>query len=237
MQTRLLAIETSSRWGSAAAGIDGEVAAATELPAERRETDALPARIDEMLKQLGWRATDLRHLYVSIGPGSFTGLRVAVAVGRALALAQPMQIVAVPTTEVLADNARALDDPPADLAVILDAKRGQVFAGTFRRQDRAGAITYDAVEPAHLADPAELLRGAPRPLAVLGEGCRYHRDVLAGADGVSIVDPRHWRPRAEAVLRLGWRMARQGRFTAARDLVPLYIRRPEAEEKWRQLHG
>jgi tRNA threonylcarbamoyladenosine biosynthesis protein TsaB len=86
-----------------------------------------------------------------------------------------------------------------------------------------------------LADPAELIAAAPRPLAVIGEGIAYHRATVEAA-GITVIDPEHWVPDAQQVLQLGAEMARQGKFIEPRDLIPEYIRRPEAEELWEKRH-
>jgi len=79
-----------------------------------------------------------------------------------------------------------------------------------------------------------LLR-AGRPVHLLGEGIGYHRHFIPPEDAdVKIVDENLWRPRAQVVAQLGWQLAQEGRFTQPMQLVPIYIRRPEAEEKHQQ---
>src|SRR5664280_443378 len=81
-----------------------------------------------------------------------------------------------------------------------------------------------------------MLAAGPRPLHVLGEGIDYHREALAfGPDVIEL--PRDiWPPRADAVWRIGWPMAQAGRFTEPADAIPIYLRRPEAEEVWERRH-
>jgi tRNA A37 threonylcarbamoyladenosine modification protein TsaB len=86
-----------------------------------------------------------------------------------------------------------------------------------------------------LADPREFLARCPRPIAVLGEGVDYHRDALDQSD-VTVLDKSQWPGKAENVLRVGLELADQGQYTPGNELLPLYIRRPEAEEKWEKLH-
>lgn len=78
-----------------------------------------------------------------------------------------------------------------------------------------------------------MLSRAPRPIHLLGEGIPYHRKFLPVEDGSIIVTPEEsWRARAGAVAQLGYAMARKGEFDDPMNLTPLYIRPPEAEEKW-----
>lgn len=224
---RILAIETSSRHGSVAVAAGPSLLAAEEFASDLRHAVELLPAIDRLCRRAGWKPDGVEQVFVSIGPGSFTGLRVAVTVARHLALACGAKIVGVPSLGVTADNARTISRPPPHVAVVLDAKRGQVYAGLFV----LGADAYVAVGDAVVIEPAAWLAGLPRPLAVMGEGIGYHR-VAIDAAGVDVLpDVVSW-PKAEAVHRLGWRLAERGAFTEPGELTPHYLRRPEAEELW-----
>ncbi len=226
---RIVAIETSSRRGSVAIGCGGDLIATAEFSADQRHAAELLPAIDRLCRSAGWPPASIEQVYVSIGPGSFTGLRVAVTTARHLSLAVGARLVGVESLAVIADNARLAATPPDRLAVILDAKRKQVFAASFER--RRGE--YAAVEAPALVEPAAWLTGLPRPLAVTGEGIGYHQAAVDAA-GVEVLEESLRLPRAESVHQLGWRLACAGRFAARDALVPLYIRRPEAEEIWEQ---
>jgi len=229
---RALAVETSSRHGSIAVAQGDRVLARRDFTQQRRHAVELLPCVDAALAELGWRPGDLQHVYVSAGPGSFTGLRIAITFARALAQAVGSRIVLVPTPEALALNAPA---HVRHLAVVLDAKRGQVYAAIFSRS--ADGEPWTPAVPVGLYDPPVLLAAVPRPLHVLGEGIDYHRDALGFGDDLIELPRATWRPRAEAVWTIGRRMAQAGRFTPLQDATPIYVRRPEAEEKWEQLHG
>ena len=261
--SRILAIETSGRVGSVALGLGTPGAARpTTVCVEHfahgmRHAVALMPTIQRLVAQQGWRPADLDDLYVSTGPGSFTGLRIAIAVARALHQALGCRIVAVPTVDVLASNA------PADvqnLVIALDAKRGQIFAARYQRAAAGGlpvahppdvppvesygadpgaaAPLWRVAGPA-LVDPAEFVRQTPRPVSVLGEGVEYHRPALrAGVDSDSElreIDKTLWPGSAEAVLRLGWLL--RDRPADPTRLLPVYLRLPEAQELWEKRHG
>ncbi len=229
---RILVIETSGRAGSTALGTEAGVAAAARLPEKMRHAGELLPTVADLLQAQGWSPDSLTDVWVSIGPGSFTGLRIAVTVARTLAWSAAARLVAVPTVDGLALNALAADPLPAHVAVVLDAKRGQVYAAAFEVHGGECRKIVDA----HLADPLAFLRGCPHPVAVLGEGVPYHRPAIEAA-GARILPEDLWWPRAEHVFQVGQALAREGRYTPSGDLMPLYIRRPEAEEKWEKLHG
>jgi tRNA threonylcarbamoyladenosine biosynthesis protein TsaB len=226
---RAIAIETSGKIGSVATVESGKVLAEEEFPRGLKHAAGIIAIVDRLTKSHGWKPADLNEIYVSTGPGSFTGLRVGVTVGKTLAFAVGAKVVAVPTTEVLAHNA------PADwqnAIIVLDAKRGQIFTARFA----SNAGQPEISEPAHLESLVEMLNRSPRPVHLIGEGIPYHRALIPDEPGILITAEESWRARAGVVAQIGWRLARAGNFTDPDRLTPLYIRRAEAEEKWEQLH-
>jgi tRNA threonylcarbamoyladenosine biosynthesis protein TsaB len=223
---RALAIETSSRVGSIAAVDDGRVLAEEQFEHGLQHVAQIVPIIDRLCRARGWSPRDVQELYVSAGPGSFTGLRIGITLAKTLALASGIKLVAVPTVRVLVENA------PADarhVIIVLDAKREQIFTARF---ERLGDQWIER-EPAQLASLTDMLSGSPRPVHLLGEGTPYHEKFLANSVSDVIVTPMElWRPRAGSVARLGEVMARRREFTDPDRFTPIYIRKPEAEEKY-----
>jgi tRNA threonylcarbamoyladenosine biosynthesis protein TsaB len=223
--TRALAIETSGRDGSIAL-VDADTVVAEQQFAHGLKNAAmvLPL-IDGMCRAQGWTPADVRTIYVSAGPGSFTGLRIGITLSKSLAFATGARIVAVPSTRVLVENA-----PPEaqSVIIVLDAKRDQIFTARFqRRSDR-----WAEIEPAHLDSLSQMLARAPRPVHLLGEGISFHTKFIPADDqSIVVTEPSRWRAQARIVAKLGVEMARRGEFTEPDALSPIYIRRPEAEEK------
>lgn len=228
---RIIAIETSGATGSVALARGPRLLAEQTFSTKTQHARELLPMLAGLYEQNAWRPGEVEECYLSIGPGSFTGLRVAVAFARHLSLATGARLCAVPTLDVIAANALSLSVPPERLAVILDAKRGQVFGAIFTRVRE----TYRRDHEARLVEPATLLIEGP-PLSVTGEGIDYHR-VAVESSGAAIIDRTLWTPRAGGVHRLGWAMSRAGRFTPQHELVPFYLRRPEADEVWEKRHG
>src|SRR5450432_1202194 len=98
---RGLAIETSGKIGSIAAVIDGRVAHEEEFPHGLQHAAQIISIIDRLCRGQNWSPGDVEELYVSAGPGSFTGLRIAITVAKTLAFATGVKIIAVPTVQVL----------------------------------------------------------------------------------------------------------------------------------------
>lgn len=230
-QTAIVAIESSCRVGSVAVARGPLLLAEREFSADLRHAVELLPTIDELCADNGINPGDVEHVHVSGGPGSFTGLRIGITVARTLAWAVGAKVVRVPTIDVIAQNALAADQDVQNLAVILDAKRKQVYAGAFKRQGNDLVKTV----PESLFKPADFLASLPRPLAVMGEGIPYHREAVDDS-GAVVLDEVFWRPRAGTVHQLGLARAVAGRFNDPKTLLPIYIRRPEAEELWEKRH-
>ncbi len=229
---RIIAIETSGRRGSVALAEGAALLEASEFPADRDHARDLVPSIDTLIRKHDLSPDEIDQCHLSIGPGSFTGLRVAVTFARHLALAVGARLCAIPTLDVIAENCARMDQTPEHLAVILDAKQGKVFAAVYERD---GDGFRRVVEPS-MIEPARLLANAPSPIAVVGEGIDYHADAVR-ASGAAVLDCGLWQPRAANVHRLGWRMAERGAFIEPTELVPFYLRRPEAEVLWEKRQG
>lgn len=230
--SKILAIETSSRNGSVAIATGNQLLKQIKLPPQMRHAIELMPAIDRLLSEAGWRPADLNHLYVSTGPGSFTGLRISITIVRSLAQITGAQVVAVPTLDAVALNA-----PPdvQNLAVILDAKRGQVFAARYVRQNDQLVRTWGP----GLIEPDRFTRETPFPVTLAGEGVDYHRTAVQSVLGESYRElPRElWFATAAGIHAIGLKLAANGDFTPWQRLLPTYIRLAEAEEVWRKKNG
>jgi tRNA threonylcarbamoyladenosine biosynthesis protein TsaB len=225
MSIRALAIETSGRIGSVALAEDGNTLAEDTFPHGLQHAARIIPAIDALCKQLHWTAADLKEIYVSAGPGSFTGLRIGITLAKTLSLATGAALISVPSVRVLVENA------PTDASnaiIVLDAKRDQIFTASFTRSNDG----WTELQPAHLGSLTAMLAKTPRPVHLIGEGIPYHRKFIPENDPqIHLTDESQWRPQARIVATLGWQIARTNKFTDPLNLRPIYIRKPEAEEK------
>ncbi|HEV8290568.1 MAG TPA: tRNA (adenosine(37)-N6)-threonylcarbamoyltransferase complex dimerization subunit type 1 TsaB [Tepidisphaeraceae bacterium] len=222
---RALAIETSGRIGSVALLDENGAIEEREFPHGLQHAAGLIPLIDELCSKRGWIPSDLHHIYVSAGPGSFTGLRIGITLAKTLAFATGANLVAMPTMRVLVENA----PPEAQHAIIvLDAKREQVFTARFERVDQK----WIEHEPPHLESLSAMLERSPRPVHLIGEGIPFHQQYIPKTDSQIVITPQDaWRARAGVLARLGSQMALEGKFVDPFILEPIYIRLPEAQEK------
>ncbi len=226
---KILALETSTLAGGAALLDDGRVVGQSTLNIALTHSERLMAVVDRLLQDCGWEAKDLRGIAVSIGPGSFTGLRVGVATAQGLALALGVPVAPVPTLDALAATLPFAEWPVCPL---LDARKGEVYLSLYRW---AGDAMKREWEYLALAPRAAVERLAP-PVIVLGDGVPPCRPFLArlGA-GVRIASPAHSLPSPAVVGELGHAMLESGRGVPGDALAPLYLRPSEAE--LRTKHG
>lgn len=232
-----LAIETTSPRGSVTLGRGDEPLATTDLPPQSRHRVELMPTIDQVFKQFGVHPRELAEVYLSIGPGSFTGLRIAVATAKLLAQVLGVRLVAVLTLDVVAQNAscpstgRADTSPTAEhLAVALAHKGDRVYGGYFRF---SGGFWVRCSEP-RLATVEDWIAAAPRPSSVI-----IGHDAAVPArvpPDIHVLPPESALARSAAVWRLGRAAAQRGQFVPPHALLPLYVRPPEAEELWDQRH-
>ena len=228
----VLAVETSGVHGGLALGRGPQIIGTRRFTGPRRHaTDFLPA-VQALCQTHVVNPADVGLVLVSIGPGSFTGLRIGITAARMLALANRATVVGVPTSEVIAQNAADAPDPPERVAVILDAKRQRVYAATFQRHDGRYLPEWGPAE----VEPASFLEDLDPRCAVTGDGVPCHREAVA-ASGLPVLPKSLFAPRVETVYSLGRVRLQESLGVGHRTLLPLYVRPPEAEERWEQRHG
>jgi tRNA threonylcarbamoyladenosine biosynthesis protein TsaB len=174
--------------------------------------------IAEVMAQAGASWDEIERLGVGVGPGTFTGLRIGVATARALATARRIPIAGISTLRSLSLNA----PPGADtVAAVLDARRGEVFAGIWRRSEQL--LSPHVLAPDALA--AELA-SLPHSALAIGDGALAFRAVLEPS-GALIPEDAAELHRVTAINHC--RLAREGRAGAPDEILPDYLRLPDAE--------
>jgi tRNA threonylcarbamoyladenosine biosynthesis protein TsaB len=223
----LLAVETSCGTTSVALLRGEEVLSEEQAEAGRSGAESLLPCVDAVLRRAGLGLKAVESFAISIGPGSFTGLRVGVATLKGLVFGTELPIAPVPTLAALAHAAPGARDP---VVALVDARRGELYAAAYRLE---GAEREPVpCEPAEgVYTPEQLAPRLPPACLLLGEGvalCGERIRALALSD-VRLGPAAE--PHARDVGILGARRIARGEAVAAAGLVPRYVRRAEAEVK------
>jgi tRNA threonylcarbamoyladenosine biosynthesis protein TsaB len=225
--TRILAIESSGRhssvatlWGDANGA---RLVSQILLTGDERTAQVLAPATQQLLAAAGWQPKDVDLVAVTVGPGSFTGLRIGVTAAKAFAYAIEAEIIGVNTLTALAQQVPASASP---LWAVLDAQRQELFAAKLSvgasqviRTNRETCIIgqeawLDGLEVGDRVVGLALKRLAPRV-----------------PDEIEIVTERLWQPTAQAVGELAWKEYLAGRRDDVWRLLPNYYRLSAAEEK------
>ena len=227
-QPLLLAIESATSAASVAL-LRGETEVASRAVAtDRPASELLLPTILALLEGARIAIADIEAFAVSVGPGSFTGLRVGVATAKGLAFGGDLLVVPVPTLAALALRA---EPAPGPVVALLDARRGEVYAAGYDG-DLADAPRFGpaVLRPEALVDAMAALDAQAR-CTVIGEGLPVVAELLLArfGDALRLLPPPAGRPDAVAVGRLGARGLVRAAGIPAEALAPLYVRRAEAE--------
>ena len=213
----VLALDTCLGACSAAIVDGGRVIGGVSEPMTRGHQERLAPMARDLMAGAGVAFGDLDRIGVTVGPGSFTGLRVGLAFAKGLALALDRPCVGVGTLEALAASAPARGPARGYIAAVIDAGRGQVYLQIF---EAGAAVTAPDVLPLETAAArlAELHGGE---MTLVGPGAALLGGIIADAHRVDLATPL---PEAIARLALAAPLA---------PPRPLYLRAPDAKPKAR----
>ena len=220
----ILGIETSTRAASVALISDEKILAEISQESKAYHSENLLPQIQEVLKIANVEKVDA--VAVSIGPGSFTGLRIGVAAAKALAYAWQIKIIGVSTLQVMAAH---FPKTSAKIFTLIDAQKNSAYVQTFKDAQPLDEIKIKPV--------AEILGAA----AQSDDEIIFCGDVLSKIKGelpnnVTFAPINLRMPRAVNVAICGKKLIDAGQVHNVMNLEPLYLRRSEAEELWDRRH-
>ncbi|MBN2379561.1 tRNA (adenosine(37)-N6)-threonylcarbamoyltransferase complex dimerization subunit type 1 TsaB [candidate division WOR-3 bacterium] len=217
MRETILAIETSARWTGVALADGADVIASSQVESRNRHNEVLSGIIDKVMEKGGKEFSDIDLIGVSIGPGSFTALRIGLLVAKGIAFALTLKIVPVMTLDVL--NSSWDFEGEARLPVI-DAYKGEVFTALYEGKERK-------TEPV-ISDPAKLHELVEdRAVHVFGPALKKYRVAIESSLGERLLTPdSEVFPEPGALALLAWERRNQAQDPAG--LEPFYLRRPDA---------
>lgn len=221
----ILAIETSGRSASISL-LHGDNIDTRHLDETgRRHARTLVPELKRLLDEHGLAPYECSCVGVSVGPGSFTGLRVGIAAAKTLAWAVGKPLVGVGTLEVIARQALR---EYARISVVMNAERNQIYVADAAVSDDDGWPTI-TLSPTRIIDCNECCGALPHSVPLCGPLPKKMRDQLEGS--FEILPESLGQPSAETVARIAARRFLNGEVQNAFALVPDYGRLSAAEEK------
>ena len=231
---KVLAVETATSWQSVAILEDSRVLACHEQDAAGSHAKLLLPTIDRLFRETGLSLKQLDGLVVSIGPGSFTGLRVGLATLLGFRTISQLPLAVVPTLEGLAWNLRGRS---ALLCPVLNSRRGELYWAQFRW---TGEGRLERVVPEQVGTPVMLGRSLTESALLFGEGWTTEapaiRVSLSQTITVTEAPEAAMKPSAVSIGLAGIERLRRGE-RAGIGISPLYVQRTAAELKYEESGG
>ena len=222
----ILALETATMCGSVALVAPGRCLAEFTLQTGETHSRRLLAGIDRLLEETGIGRKAIDAVAVSLGPGSFTGLRIGLATAKGLTLALGTKFIGVGTLDGLAAQVTAATS--SLVCPLLDARKKEVYCGLYRgSRDGVPQLQGEYM----VLPPAELCSAIGEPVFLLGDGTTTYgtllQEKLAGL--AKILPPDLYFPRGTAVGMLALEKWHKGEFLDPAAAEPIYVRPSEAE--------
>ena len=215
----VLALDTTTRQGSVALARDGRVLATYIGDATITHGERLPGDLVRLLDAHSLRVADIDLFAVASGPGSFTGLRIGIATMQGLALANGKPLAGISALDAIHDavsSQLSVLSPVSEVAVWMEAGRGQVFSAIYKN----GGVVEAALVDKPAAIVARWARERIRPNVFAGDGALAYRDLIrAAAPGAHIVEPVQ--PLAPGVARLGETQVQQHGASSPDAIMPI----------------
>jgi len=218
----LLAIDTATRWVGLALHDGTSIVAESGWRCVNTHTIELAPAIDEMLKRIDLSPADLQGIAVAIGPGSYTGLRVALALAKGLALANTVPLVGVPTLDIVAAS---IGPVASRLVASASAGRSRVSIAEYKWQNDIWLAEKSPISGswegilAELDEHTTIFAGEIEPAAA--------KMIRLASKKYRVALPASSVRRAGFLAELGWRRLRERRLDDVSNLAPIYLRNPD----------
>jgi tRNA threonylcarbamoyladenosine biosynthesis protein TsaB len=223
---RILGFDTATSACSAAVWENGRIAARRFEPMSRGQSERLMPMVREVLSEAGADFPDLDLLAVTTGPGAFTGLRIGLAAARGMALAGDLACFGVTTLDAVAAGVSETERQKANVLVVLDSKRAEVYAQAFR-SDLRPLSEAQALMPADLAALMANGEGDADRVLVAGDGAGQVIQALKDKGIEAVLSTAPGVPDAATVAAIA--AERWSSDQPAEPLRPLYLRPPDAK--------
>lgn len=224
----ILGITTSTAQVGCAIGGHEGVLGAVHSSRGRRHAETLTPAIEFLCHQTRVELSDVGAIAVDLGPGMFTGLRVGVAAGKALAHARRLPMIGVTSLDLLAFPLRHAN---RRIVCAIDAGRGELFHASYRHSP-GGVQRLSEPSVSTPEDLAADLLASDGETLLVGDGALRHRQHFTEIRHLDLADPGLAHPSPGSLVQLAHARALREDFVTPADLSPLYLRKPDAEIGW-----
>ena len=227
---RILGIDTSTSCGAVGLVDNGEVISDYLLNTPVTHSERLLAAVEFILNGARWSIEDIDGWAVSLGPGSFTGLRIGVSTVKGLAFATGKPVAGVSLLDVLASQ---IAPTPHLICPILDARKKEVYTASYRYGE---ANSLERQTDYQALRPEDLVKEIKGRTIFLGDGVKTYRDFLLRSlpSFALFPSPPLHLPHGSIVAKLGSDLLQKGKSLNVSTFSPFYIRPSEAEMKWKE---
>lgn len=216
----LLAVDTSTAQVGLALYDGAQVIGEYAWRSSQRHTVELAPAVADLLARCGAAMDDIHALGVALGPGSFTSLRVGLALVKGLAISRHIPVVGIPTLDILA-NAQPASKLP--LAVAIQAGRGRFAFGWYKHSKNG----WQAQGPARVVTVETIMDEVKTPSLVCGEFSSEDRQTLGTNSNLHLVPPAHSVRRPAVLAELAWKRWQAGDVDDEASLAPIYLHTAE----------
>jgi tRNA threonylcarbamoyladenosine biosynthesis protein TsaB len=229
----LLGIETATRRVGVVLASDEGMLARVELSGYAdtgppRHAEQLAPAIEYCCNEIGTSLDRVSAIAVGIGPGLFTGLRVGVTTAKVLAQALRVPMIPVPSLDLLAyplRHARGL------VVSAIDARRSEIYYALYRTVP-GGVQRASEYEVGSAEDLATELEARGEEALLCGDGALAYAKIFRDVERVELAGPAHAAPSLAALAELALGRYQREEFCGAEDVLPLYLRKSDAELAW-----
>ena len=232
---KILAIDTSSNVATAAIAEDNKLICEYTLNHKKTHSQKLMPMIEELFSACEMTVHDIDAIAVTVGPGSFTGLRIGIATAKALAHAANKPLISVSTLEAMAYNIPFCNHI---IAPIMDARRSQVYTCIYQ-WDMSNLITLHKSQPMAIEELCDTLKQFDSPVVFIGDGVPVHEEYIRKMLGDCAIfgGLQHNMQRASSVAAYAMDKARRGETLNYNQLLPEYHRLSQAEREYNEKEG
>ena len=214
---KILAFDASTRFLSLALADGKNILRYRNLRSKAFLSSSIVPNIRQILTKVGWTLKDLDGIFIGLGPGSFTSLRVGLSTAKALAFANDLKVVGISSLDLIAMNVKS----DGNICVMMDARRGLVYSCCYeKRNGMLRRLTEDSLQK-----PEDVFLHVKKNSFVIGDALPIYKALITNSnlDLKCIEDAKIFYPDARHLITLGTEDFKNGKALSAAEINPIYL--------------